>query len=188
MAVMLPRMTLKQFLKLPEAEPALEFHDGVVSQKMSPKLLHGTSQFAVATLINQFTWPRRLARVFTETRATFGGSSFVPDVIIYRWERVPADAHGNLPEDCREPPDIAVEIASPGQSLVDLANRCRWYVENGVQVAILLNPRTRSARAFRPGGNEATYSRTAQIDLTDVIPGFHLDLSELFSWFRARPE
>lgn len=188
MAVRLPRMTLKKFLKFSETKPALELHDGVVTQKMSPKPFHGTTQGEIYLQFEMYGREHRLARAFTETRATFGGSSFVPDVIVYRWERVPADANGDLPEEFFDPPDIAVEIASPGQSLEDLAERCRWYVENGVQVSLLINPRTRSTRAFRPGGNEATYSRTARVDLTDVIPGFHLDLAKLFSWFRARPE
>ena len=34
MALTEPRMTLEEFLALPEREPALEFEDGVVTQKV----------------------------------------------------------------------------------------------------------------------------------------------------------
>ncbi len=35
-------IALAEFLALPEEEPALEYLDGVVTQKMSPKGRHGT--------------------------------------------------------------------------------------------------------------------------------------------------
>lgn len=37
MAVLNKRMTLDEFLALPEEEPALEYGEGVVTQKVSPK-------------------------------------------------------------------------------------------------------------------------------------------------------
>lgn len=43
------RMSLEEFLALPEIDekPYLEFHDGVVTQKASPKLRHGLLERAV---------------------------------------------------------------------------------------------------------------------------------------------
>ena len=107
-------LTLEQFLELPEEEPALEYLEGAVTQKMSPKGPHGTLQGELYLRFELFGRAHRLARAFTETRATFAGASFVPDLIVYRWERVPSDARGEIAEDFLEPPDIAVEIVSAG--------------------------------------------------------------------------
>ena len=41
MAVAGRRMTLEEFLALPEEEPALEYADGEVTQKVSPNCWHG---------------------------------------------------------------------------------------------------------------------------------------------------
>ena len=63
-------------------------------------------------------------RAFTELRATFGGHSYVPDVSVYLWERVPLDARGRVANDFVEPPDV--EIVSPEQSVNALVRRCVW--------------------------------------------------------------
>ena len=151
MAISQRRLTLEQFLELPEAEPALEYLGGMVTQKMSPKGPHGRLQFVLARWFEELVRPLGVVTAFTETRVTFGGGSFVPDVIVYRSDRVPADERGDIAEDFYEPPDVAVEIASPGQTLKDLTDRCRWYVDHGVLVVLLVDPRNRSVLVFRPG-------------------------------------
>jgi Uma2 family endonuclease len=78
------RMTLAEFLALPERKPALEYEDGVVTQKVSPKGRHSVLQLAAANQINEQTVPSRLARAFPELRATFSTLSRVPDVAVYR--------------------------------------------------------------------------------------------------------
>ncbi|MBA2447920.1 MAG: Uma2 family endonuclease [Chloroflexi bacterium] len=109
----------------------------------------------------------RVARAFPELRTTLGGASVVPDISVYRWDRVPSDERGNVPEDVQEPPDIAVEVISPGQTLKELVDRCRWYVEHGVRVVLLVTrgaaPSASSARgpsrvrsAARSGSTSAT--------------------------------
>lgn len=150
MAVTAKPITLEQFLELPEEEPALEFFEGCARQKVSPKGHHSRLQFVLAKRINDFAEPKRLAMVFTELRATYGGASFVPDVSVYRWDRVPRDEPGKMAQDFREPPDIAVEIVSPGQSTNALIRRCLWYIENGVTIALLADPNDESVFPFGP--------------------------------------
>jgi Uma2 family endonuclease len=66
--------------------------------------------------VDAFAEPRRMARAFPELRTVFGGAAYVPDVAVYRWERIPPTAEGEVPDDFTEPPDIAVEIISPGET------------------------------------------------------------------------
>lgn len=188
MAISQRKLTLEQFLELPEAEPALELHDGMVTQKMSPTGPHSGLQTDLATTFNIFAMPRGLARAFSELRANFAGSSFVPDVSVYRRGRVPADEHGDLAHYSYEPPDIAVEVASPGQSLRELADRCRWYVEHGVEIALLVHPRRRWVRVFRVGMELGPLRGADRIDLSDVLPGFELTVDQLFHSMRAWPD
>ena len=148
MAIAWPRITLEQFLALPETKPPLEYLDGLVRQKVAPKLPHSRLQSKLAEGFNQFAEPRKLAVAFTELRTSFGGRSHVPDVTVYRWARIPVDADDNLLDDCTEPPDIAIEILSPGQSAAELARQCRWYVDHGVQIALLIDHRSVDAWPF----------------------------------------
>lgn len=187
MAISQRKLTLEQFLKLAEAEPALEFHNGVVTQKMSPKGPHGKLQWWLARWFEELTQPSGLVSAFTETRVTFAGEVFVPDVIVYRAGRVPLDEHGDIAEDFAEPPDVAVEIASPGQPIEALVDRCRWYVEHGVRAALLIHPRNRWVRIFRAGAEAQQLRGSDRIDLGDVLPGFALAVDELFRPLRGRP-
>ena len=57
------RLTLEEFLRLPEREPALEFDDGVVTQKVSPKAKYSRLQGRLARLIEAIVEPPRVAVV-----------------------------------------------------------------------------------------------------------------------------
>jgi Uma2 family endonuclease len=84
MAITERKMTLEEFLQLPEEEPALEYDDGVVTQKVSPQGKHGRLQMQLGMRLALFSEPRKLAMVFTELRTTFGGASPVPDTAGHR--------------------------------------------------------------------------------------------------------
>ncbi len=180
MAITRQRLTLEQFLQLPPEKPALEFWRGEVSQKVSPKGPHGALQYGFGRRIDDIGPHRRLVRVFTETRVTFAGVSTVPDLIVYSRERVPRDVAGRVAEDFTVPPDIAVEILSPGQSRRDLIARCRWYAENGVALVIFADPRRRTVRLFHAGADSGDLRGADRLDLGAVLPDFSLTVDEFF--------
>ena len=184
MAVVEKPLTLDEFLALPEEEPPLEYADGVVTRKVPPKTRHSALQLDLAKRIDQIGLPNKVARAFTELRTTFGGASRVPDVAVFRWDRIPRDASGRLADDVFEPPDIAIEMASPGQSVNSLVRRCLWYGANGVHVALLVDPEDESVLAFRPGGGVTALQGADRIDLTEILPEFELTVDELFAALR----
>jgi Uma2 family endonuclease len=100
---------------------------------------------------------------------------------VYRWERIPRDASGRIANDVFEPPDLIVEIASPEQSVNALVRRCMWYVANGVQVAMLVDPADESVVAFRSGGGLSDWRDQNRIDVGEVLPDFALTVEELFA-------
>ena len=180
MAITERRLTLEEFLKLPEQKPALEYEDGEVTQKVSPKGPHSTLQAVLVELFNRILRPRKLGFAFPELRTTFAGSSRVPDVAIYIWDRIPRDAAAKVAPDFRTPPDIAIEIISPGQSTNRLIRRCQRFLAEGVRVAILVDPVDESLVVFRPNAEPQTLRGTDRLDLNDVISGLELDVQELF--------
>jgi Uma2 family endonuclease len=180
MAVPQRRMTLEEFLELPEEKPALEFEDGVVTQKVPPQGKHSTLQPWICELINQQTRPGRLAKVFSELRTTYGGRSRVPDMAVYRWERIPLDSAGEISNDFREPPDIAIEIVSPGQGVNQMVLRCISFVEQGAKAALLVDPNHKSVLEVRQGRIPVGHARGDTVDLTDIVPGLTLSVSEIF--------
>lgn len=184
MAVVQTHLTLDEFLKLPEEKPALEFEDGVVIQKVSPKGQHSALQPEIAERVNRVGIPGKIARAFSELRASYGGRSYVPDLSVYRWDRIPINDAGKIAHDFFDPPDIAFEIVSPQQSVTGRVRRYLWYVENGVQIAVLIEPDDESVLVFRAGQTPQALHGDDRIDLDEVLPGFDLTVQELFDSLR----
>ena len=188
MAITSQRLTFEEFLQLPEEEPALEYVDGVVTQKMSPKGPHGGLQAELAYLVKAFLRISPIAQVYTELRTNWTGeASLVPDLAVYRLERIPTKPTGEVADDFFDPPDIAVEIASPGQSDREIMERARWFIEHGVHVVLLLQPRNRSARIVRRDSDSGLLQRNAVVDLSDVLPGFSFVVRDLFATLDVPP-
>ena len=181
MAITERRLTLEEFLQLPEQEPPLEYLDGRITQKVSPQGKHGMLEFGIAALINGHGVPRKLARAIPELRTTFCGGSPVPDLAVYRWHRVPVDPDGTVANVFREPPDIAIEIVSPDQSIRELTDKCRWFVEHGVSIALLVHPERRRVRRFTPGAVPELLRGADRIDLETVLRGFELSVDDIFA-------
>ena len=186
MAIPERRLSLGQFLGLPEEKPALEFEDGMVTQKVSPKGQHSTLQAELIERLNRFARPRRLARAYPELRVTFAGASRVPDIAVFAWDRIPIDDTGRVANDFREPPDIVIEIASPEQSTNTLVRHCLWYVANGVRIALLVDPADESVLLFHPGQEPRVLRGPERIDLGNLLPGFELTAQDLFASLRLR--
>ena len=180
-------LTLEQFRKLPEKEPALEFADGAISQKVSPKGRHSILQAQLVLRIDQFARPPKLALAFPELRTSFAGASRVPDVAVYRWERIPIDASGRVVDDFLIPPDIAIEIVSPEQSVNALVRRCLWYVAHGVAIVLLVDPCDESVLVFSPNQAPVALRGAEAIELAEVLPGFQLTVQELFDSLTLQP-
>src|SRR5688500_3121834 len=89
-------ITLEEFLALPEATPALEYEEGRVTQKVAPMGVHSRLQSKLCERLNQITEPARTAIALTELRTTYPGArrSFVPDIALYLWERIPRTPDG----------------------------------------------------------------------------------------------
>jgi Uma2 family endonuclease len=181
MVTALQNMTLEEFLRLPEDEPALEYFEGVVTQKVAPRPVHAVLQFEIALLLDRQLRPGQQGLVLPELRTTYQGASLVPDVAVYRRAREPRDTAGRLTADVRRPPDLAIEVISPGQTVRNLSKRCQWFVDNGACVALLVIPRQQAVRDFRPNAPVTIYRRGDVIDLGEVVPGLRLDLEELFA-------
>jgi len=181
MAITPDRMTLDQFLALPEEEPPLELFGGEVTRKVSPKMFHSAIQIYLGPLFNAFCRPKRLGRAFSELRTSYEGISTVPDVVYFVQARIPRSADGKRLAEAMIPPAIAVEIVSPDQSVTDLLIRCLWYVANGVRISLLIDPQRLSVILFRPGSEPIALRDTGTLDLGDVIPGFTIDVADLFA-------
>jgi len=182
MAIVQTGLTLEEFLKLPEEKPALEYLDGVVTQKMSPKGPHARLQLRVGIFFEEASGEPSRFWAFTELRTNWTNrASLVPDVSVYLIERVPTKPGGEVADDFWEAPDVAVEIASPGQSANALTRRAQLLLEYGARIVVIAEPRWRRGRVARPDQAIVTYQGDDRVDLGDVLSGFSFVVRDLFA-------
>ena len=176
---------MDEFLALPADEPSLELEpDGTVVQKALPRGQHSRLQYALCERLNTFAVPRRLAMAFPELRVIFGGAAYIPDVSVIHWERIPRTHEGDVADVFELAPDVAIEIVSPEQSTNALVRRCVWYVDNGVERALLVDPADRSVVRFSNGAPPCTQRLDGVLDLGSVLADFHLTAGEVFAALR----
>jgi Uma2 family endonuclease len=175
-------MSLEQFLRLPEAKPALEYINGLVVQKVSPKTTHSVLTRELTAYLREFGRRRRLGSPYPELRCIFSRRALVPDIAFFRRGRIPRDAQGKLVDDVRLPPDLMIEILSPGQTIKSLSARSTWCVAHGVGLCWVIPPRKSRVHVFRPDQPPRILELGDTLLGHDVLPGFALPLTELFGW------
>jgi Uma2 family endonuclease len=185
------RMTLDEFLALPEEKPYLEWDNGVVVQKdvprdrressdfVPPQSDHGSLQVEVTIQLDRVCREGRFGKVFTETRMVTPGWAPVPDVSYIRRERIKPETRHRL-GDLGIPPDLAVEIVSPDQTVRELLEKCLRYADVGVAVSLVVDSDDETVYAIRPGQPLRVLRGDDRIDLDDVLPGFDLTVRALF--------
>jgi len=176
------RAGLEQFRRLPEIEPPLEYYAGRITQKMSPRLSHSVIQGEMFLGLTTFIRPRKLGRVFMELRCTFGGSSIVPDLSYFREDRMPDPTSRVDRESVAFPPDLTIEIISPGQTVGELKKKIRAALRGGVQLGWLIDQDRRRAFVLRPGKKAEMLGPGDRLSGEGVIPGFLLAIDEMFGW------
>ncbi len=101
-----------------------------------------------------------------------------PDVSFVSTTRLPPD---RIPEQfIPGAPDLAVEILSPGDRWTEIEEKVADYLAGGARLVWLVDPRERQVTVRYPDRPPSVLTDRHILDGEDVVPGFTLDLAELF--------
>lgn len=142
------KITLEEFLKLPETKPTSEYINGQVIQKPMPQGKYSKLQGELVTAINAVGKPQKIALAFLELRCTFGGRSIVPDVTLFAWERIPVDVNGAIANVFTIVPDWIIEILSPAQSQTKVTGNILHCLNYGSLLGWLLDADEKSVLVY----------------------------------------
>lgn len=176
-------LTLEEFLLLPETKPATEFIDSRIIQKPMPKTRHSRLQGKLTSTINDVVEEGQIAYAFPELRCTFGGRSIVPDIAVFRWNRIEFDDDGEPVDDVLIAPDWTIEILSPDQSSNRVTGNILHCLRYGSQLGWLLDPDDRSVLIFLPNQQPELCQGSDRLTLLDGID-FQLAAEQIFNWLR----
>lgn len=173
------KLTLEEFLALPEGDVNYEFVDGQVFPKVSPKAFHSALQAALIILLR--AWCKGKGRVYPEWAVLLKrqGEDWapVPDLTYISYERLPARWMRN--EACPAIPELVIEIISPDQSMKEFEDKAKDYFAAGLPRVWVVDPEGISIRVFLSDGSSQVYTDTTPI-VDTLLPGLKLTTRQVF--------
>ena len=112
------------------------------------------------------------------------GARRSPDVSwikLERWNHLNQAQQDGFPPSA---PDFVIELVSPSdlknQRYEDLQAKMQEYLDNGVRLGWLIEPSAKMVEIYRVGQQVEILNSPQTLSAEDVLPGFVLDLSEIF--------
>jgi Uma2 family endonuclease len=198
------RTTLDEFLGLPDDGLRHELVRGEIISMPPPKVGHGLMEHDLAAAIDRYLYRRALALGWPEDG---GNEAF--GRLVGRIAQGDAGVRLHLPDDhvqirgldlgyfspeqvarlsetfvdnyAPEMPVLVAEIISPSESAAYIEEKVQDCITGGAQLVWLVFPRTRTVRVVTPDGIARTLTHDDRLDGGEILPGFSLKLSTLFS-------
>lgn len=176
-------LTLEEFLKLPETEPASEYIDGQILQKPMPQGERSTIQGELIIAINAIVKPQKIARAFPELRCTFGGRSIVPDVAVFTWKRIPRKENGGVANIFQAAPDWMIEILSPDQSATKVTKKILHSLKDETQIGWLIDPDEQTIFVYQSNQQPEVFDEPEeQLPVPSFASNLQLSVGIIFGW------
>jgi len=171
-------MTAEEFMNIDDEPNRHQLIKGELLTMPSPKPLHGRLVANLTMLLLQHVKAKRLGVVYTESGYHLErdpDTVLGPDVSFVSTKRVD-------PTDDRYydgPPDLAVEVLSPGDRRGYVERKLAVWLETGTRSVWLVNPRRRTVEVISSLADRRMLHETDEL-LDETVPGFRVKVSEIF--------
>jgi Uma2 family endonuclease len=109
------------------------------------------------------------------------GATRSPDVAWVRMERWEALTSAERKKFLPLCPDFAIELVSETDDLKDVREKMQEYLDNGLRLGWLINPKTRQVEIYRPNREVEVLQSPTSLSGEDILPGFVLDLQAVWA-------
>jgi Uma2 family endonuclease len=146
-----------------------------------PGSRHAVLATRIAVLMAHHTDAHNLGVVMTPggfTLATNPDTVREPDIAFVRRDRIPDEGvpDGFWPG----PPDLAVEIRSPGDRQPEILAKVQDYLARGVRLVWVVDSKERTVSVHRPQSPPVALRVDDVLDGGDVVAGFSCEIRRIF--------
>lgn len=181
MNVSASKLSLQEFLDLPESGDRYELVDGELVPKMTPTTPHSRVQKRLLRLIDDWCDSTGIGEVNPSWAVALKRRgvdwSPVPDLTYISFERVPPDWDGEGV--CPGIPELVIEIISPGQTFGFWTQKATDYLLAGVDRVWVVDTQAQSITIFQRDNLPQTFWSDGVIE-DPRLPGLVLPVSSLF--------
>ncbi len=168
-------ISMDEFVALAAANPDTHYRFNAAGDvlEMPNTSIHAHVQTLIGTHFTIWLWTNALPDhgALVECLYDLGDWRCCPDVAIDRQQ-------GKVIP--REAPLVAVEIRSDSNTWPELREKARRYLQHGTQIVWLVDTDERSLEIHRAGDAPQTLTGEAVIEGGALLPGFRLNLRDIF--------
>lgn len=180
MVTHLSLMTVDELAQLPDYE-RFELVKGEMVQMAPPGGEHGELALDLGSILRAYVRANDLGKAFVETGYILRRDPDTvrgPDISFLRKDRLPPE--GTPRSFIDGPPDLAIEIVSPHDTVEEVDLKVEDYLQSGTRLVWVVQPKSRRVMVYRPDGSGRMLQAYETLTGEDVIPGFELPLTELW--------
>ena len=153
---------------------------GEIKERPMPSPIHGRIQLKLGAKLLSHVEEHNLGAVYTETHFEFAEKlSRVPDVAFVSFGRFP-EAGEDESSRWHIAPDLAVEVISPTDDYEDVQEKITEYFTFGVKQVWIISPESKTLTVYYSRTNVKILTATDELTGEEILPGFRLNLSEIF--------
>ena len=172
-------MTAEELGNLPDEPFRHELIKGELLTMPLPQLEHMRVSANLTIILGQYVKANRLGKVYAEGGYKLESDPDTvlgPDVSFFSQDRIRLSPEGYF----EGPPDLAVEVLSPGDRKDKVEHKLSLWLEFGTRSVWLVNPRKRTVEVISSTGERRTLHETDEL-VDETVPGFRVPVSEIFA-------
>jgi Uma2 family endonuclease len=176
-------VTADELLAMPDDGYRYELVKGEL-RKMAPTGdEHGDVTMELAGALHQYVKKHNLGKVYAaETGFKLESDPDTvraPDIAFV--SRVKVEKTGRLKGFRSGAPDLAVEVLSPSDRVSRVEGKVAQWLEGGARMVWVVSPKLHTITVYRSLTNIVTLTEKDKLDGADVVPGFQIDVAEIFA-------
>ena len=184
-------MTAEDLMNLPDDDLRHELINGELIAMPLPKAPHARAANRLGAPLMQFVLDRDLGEVYIGDvgyQLTWNPDTALgPDVSFISKQRL--KEMGEEEGYWQGPPDLAVEVLSPGDRRGKVNKKISLWLRSGTKQVWIVDPKHRTVTIYRSEVDTTTFSGTDDLEAQDLFPGFRIALDRIFGpWQRTVEE
>lgn len=183
MAIQEKVVTAEKLLAMPDDGFRYELVRGELRKMPPAGSEHGYVALNIGRLLSDYVRRNGLGRAYAaETGfklASDPDTVRAPDAAFVSRERV--EEAGRVAGYWLGPPDLAVEVVSPGDTHAQVVEKALAWLEAGCRMVLVADPEQRTVTVYRSLDNIRILTEGGTVDGADVVPGWSLPIAEIFA-------